>query len=104
MQPSTVPTPADCRARKARLQLTYDEIAAALAALGYSYPAGRLRKIYTESENYPDRVCAASWEAFDAIEERRRRAADGERAAQDELDDAETSRRQLRRRVEMANT
>lgn len=75
------PTPADCRARKARLRVTYDVVADELARLGYSYPAGRLRQVFTEADKYPDRVCAAAWEAFDAIEERRAEVA-RERAAE----------------------
>ena len=60
-------TPADLRARKARLGVTYDEISAALAALGYAYKPSRLWKVFREHEVSAP-VLQASAEALDAIE------------------------------------
>ena len=71
MQPTSSPSPRDCRERKAGLQATYRQIADQLRALGYSYSAGRLRQCFTGGDLYPDRVNAAAWEAMDAIEAER---------------------------------
>lgn len=60
-------TPADLRARKARLRLTYQQIADRAAGVGYPYPAGRIKKVLTEHEVSAP-VCAAVAEVFDTAE------------------------------------
>ena len=86
MQPDA-PSPAACSARRAVLRVEFAEIDRALAELGYSYQGPRVRHAFAGTLSYPRRVLAASWEALDKIEEEiRRRAADGDREAQDILD------------------
>lgn len=72
MQPSP-PTPADLRARKGRLDVTYDHIERALADLGHPYKAVRVRKVLKGHEaSAPLRSAVEA--AFDLIEARRRNA------------------------------
>jgi len=78
-----------------RARVTYGEIAAAAAALGFDYPVNRYEKVVAGHE-VSQPVLDAAWAALDVIEERvregarlddlQRRAADGDREAQDELD------------------
>lgn len=73
-------TPADLRAKKARLGVTYEEIGDALAALGYPYKPSRLWKVFREHEVSAP-VLQASAEALDAIEAERAAAAHEEAPA-----------------------
>ena len=72
MQP---PSTSDLRARKGRLIVSYPQIAAVLADLGYGYPAGRVRKVLTDHEVSAP-LCAAVDEALDVIVARRRAVRD----------------------------
>lgn len=66
-------TPADLRALKARLGVTYEEIAARLTALGYTYKPSRLWKVFREHEVSAP-VCKAAAHALGAIAMDRRRS------------------------------
>lgn len=88
MQP---PSPADLRAWKARLDVTYQEIADAAARRGHSYSANRFTKVLKGHEKSAPvrRATAQALERIEADRELHRRAACGDRDAQDLLDEAE---------------
>lgn len=66
--PTPTATPADLRAKKARLDVTYDDIERALRGIGFPYTVDRIRKVMKERETSAP-LCDAVWRALDVLED-----------------------------------